>query len=183
MEYSILCMMIAQSAYEIWNSKEFKLFVDFDELPQVEQDRMFNEFQVTALGIVYLISEEQKKPQIARSVKSSYLQTLMGMGIENKYIKTWEQLIDLRFAEYRDHYKILVRESQKMSEFKKKDADLRITWARLETLVIDGVSHIRRGEFQEGDKLIKLVRFWILKLQVHIAAILKEIEKENSPKN
>jgi len=41
-----IAQLVANSAFEFWQRKDFRLYVKFHALSQTEQDRMFNELEV-----------------------------------------------------------------------------------------------------------------------------------------
>lgn len=56
----------------------------------------------------------------------------------------------------------------------KKDDSLRTIWARIETITIDCLSHIRRGDVKEDDPLWKLLRKWIITLDAQLTPLTPE---------
>ncbi|MDO8499000.1 MAG: hypothetical protein Q7S44_04410 [bacterium] len=51
--------IVAQASYDLWKDEEFRKMVNFETLSQTEQDRIFNELEVTLLGLVFLQAEQQ----------------------------------------------------------------------------------------------------------------------------
>lgn len=175
-----LANVVANSSFEFWQRKDFRLYVDFDNISSVEQDRMFNELEVSVLGLFHLHFDnaiqngnaEQKVVLtfLKKAVSESFLELFRDLGLDEKHIKEWERLIDLRFKEYRKDIKIALKESSTWEEFGRDDT-LRDTWARIETITIDCLTHLRRGNVEEGDPLWKLLRKWLMTLDATLHPI------------
>lgn len=186
-----LAQVVASSAFEFWQRKDFRLYVNFQSLSQTEQDRMFNELEVSVLGLFtlsldYAISiakEEYKKllKILQKEITYGFLQLFSDLGIEKKFIDQWDKLIGMRFKEYHEHLEISVKESGSWRELK-GDEEMRQTWARIETITIDCMTHIRRGDVKKDDPLWKLLRKWFISLEAQISPIAKLGQEEN-PRN
>lgn len=178
-----IAKMIASESHQLWQRKDFRMYVDFDNLSQTEQDRIFNELEVSLIGLYVLrldqalIDASEEKTIAFRGLKASiqegFLKLLEDTGLENKHVKQWEKLIDIRLKEYRKDLKIALKESLNDPQFKGKDSDLRPTWARIETIMIDCLTHIRRGEIEENDPLWKFLRKWFITLDVRLTPLTK----------
>jgi hypothetical protein len=166
-----LAKYVASVSFEFWQRKDFRLYTNFAKLSQTEQDRIFNELEVTILGLFVLrfdyalgFTDDAFKPVIKtmrREIVESFIMMFVELGVEKKYVDIWRKLIDMRLKEYREDLKIAMKESEDMPEFK-GDEVLRSTWARVETITIDCLTHIRRGNVEEGDPLWKLLRKWVM---------------------
>ena len=53
-----LVKVVGSTSFEMWKRKDFRLYIDFDNITQEEQDRIFNELQVSVLGLFILHLEE-----------------------------------------------------------------------------------------------------------------------------
>ena len=93
------------------------------------------------------------------------------LGIESKFLKQWKDLIDMRLEEYTKDFKIGLNESTKWEEFRNEDQKMKFAWARIETITIDCLTHIRRGKVEKDDPLWKLLRKWFINLDSQIAPI------------
>src|SRR5260221_4853491 len=172
-----LAEVIAGQAFEFWQRKDFRLYVEFDKLSQTEQDRLFNELEVSVIGlfIIHLDSAIEKVDKsfrpvlqmLQREITLGFVDLLSSTGIDKKYVTQWSALIELRLKEYREDFKIALKESEKLKEFK-EDEELRSTWAIIETITIDGLTHIRRGDMKADDPLLKLLRKWLITLDTTI---------------
>lgn len=175
-----LAKMIAGSAFEFWQRKDFRLYVDFDHLTQGEQDRMFNELEVSVLGLFILHLENagtlEKKEHsaillaLADDLSSGFLTLLSDTGIEKHYITIWEKLISLRMNEYREDCKTTYKKARKMKEFR-EDELLRMAWARIETITIDCMTHLLKGDTKPDDPLWNLLRKWFISLDSQLNPI------------
>lgn len=166
-----LAQVVAQSAFSTWEKKEFRKLINFEKLPQIEQDRIFNELEVTLLGLFILnlddaINLVKGTPQetvlkmLQKSLINGFLKLFIDLGIEDKYIKQWEVLIDMRIKEYRRDYEMLLKESQSWKELQ-KDEGLQTAIMRIQAIALDCLSHIRRGKISEEDPLRKYLQNWI----------------------
>ena len=177
--------MIASESFELWQRKDFRMYVDFDHQTQEEQDRIFNELEVSLIGLYILrldhaIIGAPKDKEITfkalrAGIKEGFLKLQSDAGVEEKYIKVWDQLIEKRLKEYREHIKITMEQSENDKNFKGKDTDLRPTWARVETMKIDCLSHIRRGKFDEKDPLWKFLTKWLITLDARLAPLTNKL--------
>ncbi len=49
-----LAQVIAEASFTLWKEEEFRKIISFNNLSQEEQDRIFNELQVSFLGLLIL---------------------------------------------------------------------------------------------------------------------------------
>jgi hypothetical protein len=183
-----LAQIVASSSFEFWQRKDFRLYVDFNNLPQSEQDRMFNELEVSVIGLFtltldYASKTSQKKikklfSSLRKELVASFLDLFTEVGIEKKFVNQWEELIDMRLKEYRHDFKTAYIESGRDKSLV-DDEEIRSTWARVETITIDCLSHIRRGEIEEEDPLWKLLRKWFIALQASVNPVIELGQKES----
>lgn len=66
---------------------------------------------------------------------------------------------------------VLEKESDKMPTLK-DEASLRIVWARIETLTIDCLTHIRRGNVKKDDPLWTLLRKWFIRMDTQLSPMI-----------
>lgn len=178
---SRLIQIVPSASFEFWQRKDFRLYIVFNTISQTEQDRIFNELELTILGLfilhlehAILTAHEQEQKLVYSSFKNdlipAFLQLFKDNGIEKKYINQWKVLIDMRLKEYREDFKTAIEETQKMTEFKGEEV-LKIAWARVETLTIDCLTHIRRGKVEADDPLWKLLRKWIISVDGQLSVL------------
>lgn len=174
--------LVASSAFDFWNRKDFRLYVNFNSLDRTEQDRIFNELEVSAIGLftlqlddaILLTSAKEQKivfDSLQKSIVSGFLKIMLDLGIANKFLEQWKALIDMRLEEYTKDLKIAHKESSRWEELKNEDKEIKLAWARVETITIDSLTHIRRGDVEKDDPLWKLLRKWFLNLDSQIAPI------------
>jgi len=163
--------IIGNESFKLWQSKGFRTLVNFEKLDQTEQDRIFNELEVTVLGLIFLYSQEVLSTKIRDNVVGEFLRVLSELGVEKKFIEIWRQLIALRFKEYKEDYKTALVTSKSWEEFK-DDERMHVAWARVETLTIDGLRHIRRGRVEERDLLWKHLRKWLIYIDSMLINVL-----------
>lgn len=168
-----LAGVIGEIAYTIWKEKNFRELVEFNKLSQTEQDRIFNELEVTLLGLLFLnIEEHPSLIELQKYLAKGFLELLSSLGIEAEFLKDWKILIDLRLEEYQEDYALALEEARNWKELENK-GHLIYVWARIETLTIDCLRHIRRGRVKEKDVLWKYIRKILTASDVSFTKILK----------
>lgn len=180
-----LAKAVAGMAFEFWERKDFRLFVLFEKISRTEQDRMFNELEVSLLGLLVLMLEHaaDTPPEERRIVFSAmagdlpraFLELLRESGVEDRFIRTWDDLIRMRLKEYHGDYSDAVKMSEKNTQMMKEPPELRFIWARIETVTIDCLTHIRRGKVEKDDLLWKLLRKWFVSVDAQISPITQKI--------
>lgn len=178
-----LITVVTGASFEFWERKDFRLYIKFETLSKTEWDRMFNELEVSALGLFILHFEtlpkdlpEEKRivfTSLQRDLAPAFLQLYIELGIEKPFLNQWSRLVDMRLKEYREHFAIAEKDSRTMREFQGNDKDLRINWALIETITIDCLTHLRRGKVEKGDPLWKLLRKWFISLYGQLHPITK----------
>lgn len=168
-----LAQALASWSFEFWQRKDFRLYIEFEHQSKTEQDRIFNELEVSLLGLFILhfdhavdtATQPERKivfSGLQKDLPSAFLQLYVDLGIEKKFIDQWRQLIDMRLKEYRKDFKTALEESAKWQEFKNDNESVKTTWARIETITIDCLTHVRRGKVEKDDPLWKLLRKWFI---------------------
>lgn len=166
--------LVAQASFKIWQEKDCRKMIDFEKISQTEQDRIFNELEVSFIGLFVLHLDSLKLQinsdegleiisKLQTAITSGFLQIYRELKIEQKNLNRWEVLIGMRIAEYRRDFELLMKESKKMKEFEKDD-QLKFVWARVETITLDCLSHIRRGKLEQKDPLRRLLQTCIVVL-------------------
>lgn len=177
-----LATYAAESSFEMWSRKDFRLYINFPNITQTEQDRIFNELEVSILGLLTLnfdhavsVADKKMKPVVeflGGSVREEFLGLFRELGIEEKLIKQWDLLIDMRFKEYRKHFKYAIKEYKKSKE-QEFDEETLNTLARIDTITIDCIAHVRRGNVKDDDPLWKLLKKWIITIEARISELSK----------
>ncbi|MFH0936690.1 MAG: hypothetical protein V1808_00130 [Candidatus Daviesbacteria bacterium] len=170
-----LANLATEASFKFWQDEEFRKIVDFKNLSQTEQDRIFNELEVTALGLSALWAEHYPiLIKFQQETADAFIKIMKDLGIEEEFLDTWKLLIKLRFKEYKKDYKILLKESHRWEEIKNED-EFRPIWGRVETLTLNCVQHIRRGKLEKEDLLIHYLKKWIMVLETAISPEVKKI--------
>lgn len=171
-----LVQAASQSSFQCWQQPEFRKLVKFHKLKQPEQDRLFNELVATSLLSAmllmddlidrdYLALESQVNfSKIRRHIPEIHLTNLSGYGVESEFVDIWQKLIDIRESEYLEDLR-LARQQTTDQQFRNLEPELKSAWARIETLGIGSLHHIRHGRTTTTDKLWPLLRHWLLDLE------------------
>lgn len=177
--------VVAKVSFMLWEKKEFREMIDFDNISQTEQDRIFNELEVSFLGLFYLYLDnlssqlkagEEKKitDKLKDFLIKGFIALYKDLNIEEKLIKTWELLIDMRFKEYQKDFKALMKEGKKMEKLA-EDEKFRLFWARTQTITLDCLQHIRRGKLDQKDPLRKYLQDWVVSVDKIYSDSIKEM--------
>lgn len=170
-----LVKWVQQEAYKIFLNRKFRQILEFEKLPQTEQDRIFNELVVSSLLIMMLTLEapDINAPEaikdflleIKEEIPKKHLQSLKDLGIENNYRQDWEKLIQMRYHEYQEN-RLGMREAA--MELTSKESPLTTEKLRDIGLLLPPqvvgmgiLSHIRRGKIEENDPLNKIILRWV----------------------
>ena len=160
----------ASAAFQLFKDKRFRKLAGFDRLSQTEQDRIFNELVVANLVLFMLVFEapdlrvaNESRDYLAglkKRIPQAYVQNLRDLGIEARYLRDWEKLIDMRYEEYaRDKHD--VRAAAMEVESKERSLNMN-TLSKIQMLVPVEVAaigchhHICRGKTTGKDELFKL---------------------------
>jgi predicted transport protein len=180
-----IAQMIASEAFELWQRKDFRIYIEFHKLDQTEQDRIFNELEVSLIGLYVLRLDQaiQNAPQekaiafkaLKAGIQEGFLKFMGDQGVEQKFVNQWKLLMDIRLKKYREHLKIAMKMSEKDKNLKGKDSNLRPAWARVETIKIDCLSHIRRGKFDQHDPLWKFLTKWFITMDSRLSPITDKL--------
>ena len=168
--------LIAKASFFLFRDKKFRLSVDnFDNLEQVEQDRIFNEIVVSGLVLAILTYEtiadlaqnDEKKSyfiELKTEMESRYGNNLRELGVEEEFAGLWKGLIQMRADEYRKDYR----------EHKAEIGDRPGVNPYMFVVAIGGTDHISRGKAKAEGELFKIFRGWIFNLTEKILATTKK---------
>jgi len=182
-----LATATAQKAFEFFSDKKFRNFLGWENLSQLERDRIFNELVVSGLVMLMLLCEspdlrmEEGIKDYLRSVKDKigreYVEILKENGVERKYLNDWEKLVQMRYNEYaKDKHE--VRSAAMEVEAAEDGLDLK----KLEgiqmllpvhTVAIGCHHHICRGKTEGKDELFKLILKWLGNFYVEIRVTME----------
>ncbi|MHC4105215.1 MAG: hypothetical protein ACYSR9_09765 [Planctomycetota bacterium] len=159
------------SAFQLFQDKQFRRLAGFEQLSQVEQDRIFNELVVASLVLIMLVLEAPDLriavefrgylSDLNKKIPKAHVDYLRTSGVKSEHLRDWERLIAMRYEEYaRDRYD--VRAAAMQIESSEKDLDL-ADLSKIQMLVpVQAVAigcqhHICRGETEGQDDLFKLM--------------------------
>jgi hypothetical protein len=178
----------SQKAFQIFNDKKFRAFLNFDQLEKIEQDRIFNELVVNAIVLLmmtleapdirnleelkeYFLLVKEELPRAHRDLLASY-------GIEKRYLKDWDKLIQMRYEEY-DKDKLELRKAAMELEAKER-GDLTVDglediqlFLPVHTVAIGCHHHLCRGKTDGKDELFKLILKYLGRFYVEIRVPLE----------
>lgn len=152
---------IANSAFKLFQEKELRKMINFEELEQIEQDRIFNEIVVSGLVLAVLMyrtiadmSENEKRSyffELQMEMTSTYSAWLGEMGTPREFTEMWKELIKMRCKEYEKDFK----------KHKKDLPDPESGNPWVPVLAYGSYVHIRRGKTDEKDPLFLYLNNWI----------------------
>lgn len=162
---------IAHSSFRFFKDEKIREMLNFSEIDQVEQDRIFNELVVTGLSLAILITEtisgltrDERSitfEKLGNELAVQYPNWLGKLGIEKQYLDIWTKLIEMRCDEYREDFK----------EYRKHLPDPEKANPWVGVIAIGGLRHIRRGKTSPDDPLFKHLLAWTGSLAVEIEKI------------
>ncbi len=160
---------IANSSFKIFKERRFRMWVDFNNLEQTEQDRIFNELVVTGLSLAVLMFKTAA--ELTTGEKSNYLNELQieltsrygnwlkELGTESKCADMWKELINMRCKEYEKDFQ----------RYKKELPDPQKSNPWIPVVAFGGYHHIRRGKTEERDPLFLFLVQWVKNLAIDIS--------------
>ena len=165
-----LAQTAAGAAFQLFREKQFRRLAGFEQLSQVEQDRIFNELVVAFVVLIMLLLEApdlrvagESRGYLAglnKSVPKAHVKHLRTLGVETKHLEDWEKLMAMRYEEYaRDRHEVRAAAMQIESAEKSLDLD---DLSKIQLLVpVQAVAigchhHICRGDTAGQDDLFKL---------------------------
>ncbi|MHC4423658.1 MAG: hypothetical protein ACYSWR_03170 [Planctomycetota bacterium] len=158
------------SAFQLFQDKQFRRLAGFEQLSQVEQDRIFNELVVACVVLIMLVLEapdlrvavefRDYLSDLNKKIPKAHLDYLKASGVKSKYLRDWEKLITMRHEEYaRDKHDVRAAAMQIESSEKRLDLD---DLSKIQMLVpVQAVAigchhHICRGDTEGQDDLFNL---------------------------
>lgn len=171
-----LAQGVGPKAFELFQNKKFRQYLSFDQIPQVERDRIFNELVLAILTMIMLTLEapdlRTEEPdlkdhlkKVQNKIPKAYVKILKEMGVEEKYLKDWKKLIWMRFEEYRND-RLKTREAAMILETQGKDLSMEELnkihlLLPMQTVAIGCHHHICRSQTGGKDDLFKLILKWL----------------------
>jgi hypothetical protein len=166
---------VAHSSFKFFKDEEVREILNFSEIDQLEQNRIFNELVVTGLSLSILMTETIS--DLSRGEKSvvfgklhdellvRYPNWLRELGIEKCYLDQWVKLIEMRCDEYRKDFE------EQRRHF--PDPEKTNPWTSV--VVIGGLHHLRRGKVLPEDLLFKHLLAWLGPLTIEIEKIMAKV--------
>jgi len=166
-----LVQAATRSAFQLFRDKQFHLLTGFEQLSQVEQDRIFNELVVACVVLIMLVLEAPDLrladgfhgylSDLNKRIPRAHVDQLRSLGVEAKHLRDWEKLISMRYEEYaRDRHDVRAAAMQIESSEKALDLDDLSKIQMLvpvQTVAIGCHHHICRGKTEGRDDLFKLI--------------------------
>jgi len=177
--------IVATKSYSLWKDSTFRRLIGFSQISNKQQDKIFNELQVTALLHILFFLEEKSggdKEQavyanIAEYIESAFLDLMSDVRVSDAHLKLWKGLIAKRKTEYRQDMKFVEKESAEWEVFSGEDRLLRGTWVRVITLSV-GAAKLVGGsrETLVDDPLWKEIRRWLISIEVELVNIFRDTD-------
>lgn len=168
---SIITARIASLSFKLFQENTFRENINFKDISQVEQDRIFNELIVTGLCIPILqfgsLSENAqgelrgKYEKLRIKFIACYPQWLEDLNVDAGLIDKWRQLIHMRVDEYTQEY------NKTKGEFGNISKEL--AWVML--VAVGGYFHIRRGNSKPKDPVLTMITNYCKDVVKAIASI------------
>jgi hypothetical protein len=172
----------SRSAFQLFQDTQFRQLAGFEQLRQVDQDRIFNELVVAYLVLIMLILEapdlrvatefRDYLSKLNQKIPKAHLDYLRESGVKTKYLRDWKKLINMRYREYaRDRHDVRAAAMQIESSEKGFNLD---DLSKIQMLVpVQAVAigchhHICRGETEGRDDLFKLTLKSLSKFYVEL---------------
>jgi hypothetical protein len=179
--------IVAIKSYALWSDNQFREFIDFVKITNKQQDKIFNDLQVTALLYLLLFLDERANKNDASSIIYSnigeytvdaFIAMMEDAELTGKQIALWRELIKRRESEYRKDLGYVMKESQKWDVFAGEDRLLRDTWGRVATLSLGVLKHIRKAKSSIKDPLWRVIRRWLISLEVELIQVFKDTDMD-----
>jgi hypothetical protein len=182
-----LVQFASRSAFQLFNDNRFRRLARFEQLSQVEQDRIFNELVVASVVLIMLVLEapdlrvagefRNYLADLHKKIPQAHIDSLRTLGVKTKNLRDWEKLIALRYEEYaRDKHDVRAAAMQIESAEKGLGLD---DLSKIQMLVpvqaaaIGCHHHICRGDSEGRDELFKLTLSSLSKFYVAIRVRLE----------
>jgi hypothetical protein len=165
-----LAQAAAGAAFQLFRDKQFCQLARFEQLSQIERDRIFNELVVSFVVLIILVLEapdlrvarefQHYLADLNKRISKAHVENLRSMGVEPNHLRDWEKLLSMRYEEYvRDRHAVRAAAMQIESAEKRLDLD---DLSKIQMLVpVQAVAigchdHICRGATKGRDDLFKV---------------------------
>ena len=166
-------------ALALFNDKTYIQLMGLNGMSQLEQDRILNELILAGITVIMLtldapdlrISRDFKEyfRLLKDEIPKAHLAQLKELGIENKHVKLWKKLIEMRYDEYaQDRLKarsVVMEYDSRKKDLTSKDLDDIHLFLPAFTVAVGCHHHICRGKTEGHDLAFrylmkKLSRFY-----------------------
>lgn len=173
----VLTEKIADESFNFFKTAKFREPLDFENLEQVEQDRIFNELIASGLSLAILMFETMQSlcnkgigkgfyEELNTELHSRYGNWLKELGTPRDLATMWKDLINMRTNEYRKNFQ--EHRNELMKDWKKNP------WVFV--VAIGCHNHIRRGKGKPQDPLFILILRWIVNLsELMVKTVIKSV--------
>ena len=174
-------------SYSLWKGSKFREATGFSGLSNKEQDKIFNDLEITALIYTLLFLEDRASKKndkddvvylnIGEYIISAFLELMVGAQVSNTQLKLWRKLIELRQREYRKNVDYTMKESREWGVFEPGDKLLHQVWGRILALSLGTLKHIKHdSKASIKDPLWPVLRRWLVGLEVELTQIFKDTD-------
>lgn len=167
---------IANSSFKFFKDKKVRKMLNFSEIDQIEQDRIFNELVVSGLSMAILMAEtaydliESERSivfkKLGEGLQIKYPNWLGQLGVEKEYLDLWTKLIKMRRDEYRKDFE----------KYRKQLADPGKVNPWIGIIAAGSLNHLRRGKVLPKDPLFKHLLTWLELLAIEIEKVCIKID-------
>ena len=174
-------------AFQLFQDTQFRRLANFEQLSQVEQDRIFNELVVASIVLIMLVLEapdlrvaaefRDYLSDLHKKIPEAHVDYLRASGVKAKHLRDWKKLIAMRYKEYsRDRHDVRAAAMEIESSEKGLDLD---ELSKIQMLVpVQAVAigchhHICRGDTRGKDDLFKLTLKSMSKFYVELRVRLE----------
>lgn len=182
-------------AFEFFKDEKQRELLNFEKLSQSEQDRIFNELVMTAiLAIVFafesrILHDEYLPDSLSVREKLSFLKTTkeqvfnnfldwhFNLGTKKKFVDLFRKCLEMRYSEYEDDRKRLIRELPKEDIFDDAENNELAHWelCSIQSLIVGSLFHVKRGKTSPEDPYTRPYKTWLMVLYGNLKKRINKI--------
>lgn len=182
-----LIRLTSESGFVLFKTEQFRGLVRFETLPEVEQDRIFNELEVAGILLALFCLEHVDAfieridfhfwRKVHEALPGRFERHLCELGVAESNAALTRKLIAMRREEYQE----LIDETwqfwkEEEPAFRELPHDTaRHSAARTHALAIGTADHILRGKLKPGGDLPRLLRSWLLVLNEEVGRFVLKL--------
>ena len=174
-------------ALALFNDKTYIQLTGLNEMAQLEKDRILNELILAGITVI-MLTLEAPDLRISRDFKEyfrllkdeipkAHLAQLKELGIENKHVKLWKKLIEMRYDEYaQDRLKArsaAMEYDSRKKDLTSKDLDGIHLFLPAFTVAVGCHHHICRGKTEGHDLAFKYLMKKLSRFYVTVRAAIE----------